>query len=104
MNYVIGSGPAGVSCAMGLLDRGLPVTIIDAGIELEASQRAIVERLAASPPESWDPAAVAPIKRSTQATTEGVPQKVAFGSDFPYQQTEDFLPMTRDRVHVLPSL
>lgn len=35
MIYVIGSGPAGVSCSFGLLKRGLQVTMLDAGIKIE---------------------------------------------------------------------
>ena len=34
MNYVVGSGPAGISCATALLSRGFEVCMLDAGIEL----------------------------------------------------------------------
>ena len=104
MTCVIGSGPAGVSCAMALLERGLSVQMLDGGIELEAPQQAAVDRLASGPPEQWDPASVSRVKANVQATSEGLPQKIAFGSDFPYQQTNDFFPAVRQGVHLLPSL
>ena len=39
MNFVVGSGPAGVSAAKGLLDRGYAVTLLDAGIEIEEGRK-----------------------------------------------------------------
>ena len=35
--YVIGSGPAGVSCAKALLHQGAAVTMLDAGVRLDSS-------------------------------------------------------------------
>jgi choline dehydrogenase-like flavoprotein len=102
--YVIGSGPAGVASAMALLKRGLSVHLLDAGITLETNQQAVVTRLASITPELWNPASLEPIKAHVQASTDGLPRKIAFGSDFPYQQTDIFFPMTREGVHVLPSL
>jgi cation diffusion facilitator CzcD-associated flavoprotein CzcO len=33
--YVIGSGPSGIYAAMALMTKGIPVTMLDAGLELE---------------------------------------------------------------------
>ena len=36
---VVGSGPSGVSCAHALLKRGLRVTMIDSGIDLDSNKK-----------------------------------------------------------------
>jgi len=41
--YVIGSGPASISCTQALVDDGYPVVILDAGIELEAERQQAVD-------------------------------------------------------------
>src|ERR1700675_1064239 len=47
--YIVGSGPASISCAQALVDDGYPVVILDAGIELEAERQQMVDALLASP-------------------------------------------------------
>jgi choline dehydrogenase-like flavoprotein len=81
MNLVVGSGPSGVMAATALLDRGLPVTMLDAGVQLEPERAAAAAALAASEPEAWDPALVARIRNPL----DGRPSlKPSFGSEFPY--------------------
>jgi len=53
MNYVVGSGPAGVSCARALLDQRLPVTMLDAGLTLEQERHQKLVQLAAAPHQDW---------------------------------------------------
>ena len=43
---MIGSGPAGVACAKALLARGVPVTLLDAGVQLESERMALLDELA----------------------------------------------------------
>jgi 2-polyprenyl-6-methoxyphenol hydroxylase-like FAD-dependent oxidoreductase len=45
MNLVIGSGPSGRACAHALLDRGEQVLLVDAGVDLEAPQKARLREL-----------------------------------------------------------
>jgi choline dehydrogenase-like flavoprotein len=85
VNYVVGSGPAGVACAMALLDRGAEVTMLDAGVQLEASNREQVRRLAQIAPESWTVDDLRFLKQHVKAETSGIPLKRAYGSDFPYR-------------------
>ncbi|MFI5346893.1 MAG: hypothetical protein ACHQ51_11015 [Elusimicrobiota bacterium] len=80
MNYVVGSGPSGVMAARALLDRGLPVTMLDAGAELDADRARVVAALAGAEPEAWDPEQVARIRNSLR---DPIP-KPSFGSKFPY--------------------
>lgn len=104
MIYVIGSGPAGVACAFALLDRQCEVTLLDGGITLEPDAQGRLNRMAATAPEQWTPEMLAHHKINVEATTEGLPQKTAFGSNYPYQQTREAYPLERQDVHILPSL
>ena len=45
MNFVIGSGPAGVAAAHALVTRGLVVTMLDAGLMLEEKRIETVQKL-----------------------------------------------------------
>ncbi len=102
--YVVGSGPAGVACARALLDKGVRVVMLDGGTRLEANRVRAVETLGSSQPEDFDPDLVALIKENMDATPEGVPLKVAFGSAFPYQGVDTYLPVDIDGFSASPSL
>jgi choline dehydrogenase-like flavoprotein len=94
MNYVIGSGPAGVAAAAALLARGQPVTMLDAGGELESEIQADVERLAAEPHERWTSADLERLKGARlRYNSEGAPLKLAFSSDFPYRDVDELQPV-----------
>jgi choline dehydrogenase-like flavoprotein len=84
-NLVIGSGPAGVACAAALLAQGESVTMIDAGLDLEPENALRVRELAAKPPQLWDQAATAFLREGMEAEVEGIPLKLAYGSDYPYR-------------------
>ncbi|MBM3517682.1 MAG: hypothetical protein FJX56_07335 [Alphaproteobacteria bacterium] len=81
---VIGSGPAGYFCARALIDRGLEVTLLDAGETLGTARASIVERLSATPREHWDRADLAVITATRSGPLWRVPRKLAFGSDYVY--------------------
>ncbi len=94
--YIIGSGPASISCTQALVDDGYPVVILDAGIELEAERQQIVDALLASP--DWDKAALASLKAGTDATVSGIPVKKQFGSDYPYREVLEHLSIQAEQV------
>ncbi|WP_209509819.1 MULTISPECIES: GMC oxidoreductase [unclassified Ruegeria] len=79
-DLVIGSGPAGISVAIALLNRGRQVLMIDGGEELEASARERRDQMAASDPEDWSASDI----RAWQAPQLDTPpgQVRRFGSDF----------------------
>jgi choline dehydrogenase-like flavoprotein len=93
MNFVVGSGPAGVACTAALLRQRLPVTMVDAGALLEPQYRAHAERLQATPPALWDVASLAAIKRAMKDSGEDVPLKTLFGSAFAYRAHADVSPV-----------
>ena len=96
MIVVVGSGPAGVACAAALLDRGLEVTMVDVGLELEPERRAVAERLGATTPESWRDEDLRTLRDSMTPGRAGIPGKTVYGSDFPYREAEQALGIRRE--------
>lgn len=85
MHYVIGSGPAGLSCAQALVAAGEKVTILDSGLQLEIERRDALRNLSALSSANWTPAATAFLREGISAGASGIPLKLAFGSDFSYR-------------------
>jgi choline dehydrogenase-like flavoprotein len=104
MHCVVGSGPSGIACATALLDQGLAVHMLDAGVKLEPARARAVEQLGATSPEDWDPKLVTMLQEKMTASATGLPQKLVYGSDFPYRDGAEFLSCTFDGVGLRPSL
>jgi ferredoxin len=104
MHCVIGSGPAGVACAKALLARGASVLMLDAGLELEPDRARIVRQFAGTKPSAWQTGDAARLKGNMGANAKGIPLKLAFGSDFPYRETETHIPWYGHGTSVRPSL
>jgi choline dehydrogenase-like flavoprotein len=97
MIYVIGSGPAGVSCAAGLLARGYAVTMLDAGIELEEDKQAVLERLQFS----WDDDLLKSLKQKLNTKD---PIKLSHNSFYPYTEVASHFSLNAENsIHCLPS-
>lgn len=88
MHYVVGSGPNGVAAASALLDRGVPVTMLDVGVECEPERLAVVRRMGAQRPEQWASADVAFVRGTSKTDDSPFPLKLAYGSAFPYATGE----------------
>jgi len=101
--YIIGSGPTGVSAARALLDRGLKVTMLDAGITLEKSKQFALDQTSAGSPANWNPSYIEDFKSGTKATAKGITLKLAYGSDFPYRRGEQFISADGE-IGIVPSL
>jgi choline dehydrogenase-like flavoprotein len=80
MNFVIGSGPAGVMAAKGLLDMGQSVTMLDIGAVLDSERAQTTDNLARQDPSQWDLAHVSRITNPLDSPE----RKRHFGSDYPY--------------------
>ncbi|MFH0737395.1 MAG: GMC oxidoreductase [Candidatus Micrarchaeota archaeon] len=110
MFYVVGSGPAGVSCAKALLERGEEVTMLDAGIGLDEDIARRVDEVGSSPPKEWrDPktisgAIVAAMKEAVKPKNGKIETKLVFGSDYPYRDSEKLLHITQKGSCCKPSL
>jgi choline dehydrogenase-like flavoprotein len=83
MDYVIGSGPAGVACAKALLARGRAVTMLDAGLTLETGREALRTAMAAQAPEDWT--AEQHAMRRIPPGADMPDYKLSHGSDYPYR-------------------
>jgi len=103
MNYVVGSGPAGVSAAQALLARGLPVCMVDAGLTLEPERQRILDRMRTQTPGQWSPTDVARMKEGMDATSGGVVLKRVFGSDFAYKQAAEGVAVQSSSSALMPS-
>src|SRR5665213_1244834 len=103
-SLVVGSGPAGIACALALLEQGGGhVTMVDAGLTLESENQRQADDLSRHPPADWPKGAADFMTRSTRATLSGVTLKTVFGSDFAYRGTEKDLPLIRHKTAILPS-
>ncbi len=85
MDIVIGSGPAGVACAAALLARGRQVTMLDAGLRLEPARAQLRAAMADKPKAAWTAEERALASPVVQAGA--VPEKLSYGSDYPYRGT-----------------
>lgn len=101
---VIGSGPAGVACAKALLARGARVLMLDAGLELEPDRARAVRALAGKEPGQLTAQDLAVFKGNLRPTAQGLPQKLIFGSDFPYRDTQKEIPWQGEGTALEPSL
>ncbi len=86
-SVVIGSGPAAAGAVLALVkDPAQEVTVIDIGHRLEPAQDEVLSRLAHQGPSAWDPDDVNLISRQpVDDAVKGLPQKRAYGSDFPFR-------------------
>ena len=78
--------------------------MLDAGLELEPERQAVVHQLANQEPGDWAPASVAKLKENYQASAAGIPLKYSYGSDFPYRETDRYLPSDATNIGLVPSL
>jgi choline dehydrogenase-like flavoprotein len=100
---VVGSGPAGVACAHALVALGTPVTMLDAGVEMEPDLRQLLATMSGQSPAEWSAAAVERIKRPTEASDRAIPLKAAYGSLFPYRKAVQAPALDTRGVDALPS-
>jgi choline dehydrogenase-like flavoprotein len=104
VHCVIGSGPAGVACASALLQRRAKVLMLDTGITLEPHRRELVTQMAALRPQDWSAEQLRDYKAGMTAGAKGIPLKLAYGSDYPYRETDAHLPADYEGVALRPSL
>ncbi len=104
MIYIVGSGPTGVAAAKKILEKGHQVTILDAGITLEEEVSFKVNQLKSTNPQNWDKSIISSFKEKLAVDPKGVQKKLIFGSDFPYREVEDHIPLdTKNIGHFTPS-
>ena len=84
---IIGSGLASAGAALALSRYpGIDIQILDIGLQLEPDRQAAVETLSSSYPSAWDDRLVGRVStRPIRSESGGLPQKRAYGSDFPFR-------------------
>jgi len=87
--YVVGSGPAGVSCAHALLAKGYEVTLLDAGVVLDKDKQKILAILQKK--KKWPAELVEKIKCKLDVGAKDGPYKLSYGSDYPYREVQDHI-------------
>ena len=101
MIYVIGSGPAGVSAAYALVKKGVEITMLDAGIQLEPNAKKIVDKLKKS--EHWDQSLIKKIKEKAHERFGKDIIKYVYGSDYPYREVNKHMPIKTHGVSYFSS-
>jgi choline dehydrogenase-like flavoprotein len=102
MKIVIGSGPTGVSCAHALCNRGHDVMMLDAGITLPPSEQGLIDRVQQNDPLAFDK--LIELQAHIPITAGGIARKLAYGSEFSYQETTEHLGFLPPVAGLLPSL
>ena len=97
MIYVIGSGPSGIACSIGLLDKGQKVTMLDVGTQLDTEKR---QKLRALKDDLIDRNFKHPFKSKLNADL----LKLVHNSDFPYRVSDKYVKFFVDgTVDCIPS-
>jgi len=104
MNFIVGSGPAGVSAALALVDQGQPVTMIDAGYQLEPDRQDVVNSLHSKKRDAWDPLELQALRQKTEAWIGGIPLKRIYGSTYPIRGVDQFVLEESEKFWTLASL
>lgn len=104
MNYVIGSGPAGISAAVALLSRGKQVTLLDGGEALEQPTQDILRKMRLTPKENWALNDLSVLKGESRPTVKGLPVKYSYGSDFPFRESGDLIKYRGEGVEIYSSM
>jgi choline dehydrogenase-like flavoprotein len=86
--YIIGSGLSGLAAAVALIKRGFRPTILDAGLTPDSAASSVKTRLASMEPEFWAAEDLQRMKETGPPSRNGIPQKLAFGSDFAYRDID----------------
>ena len=95
-NLIIGSGPAAFAAAIALRRLGQNFEVLDAGYDLEPERAAKSREMSRVSPSAWSPEDVAFLFPPPVASTAGVEQRLAFGSNFPYRTPDPLSIVTED--------
>jgi len=96
---IVGSGPSAASVAISLADKAdWKITVLDIGLDLEPGHQEARDRLSDLPRERWDHRDVLDISARPVATAvNGLPEKRAYGSDYPFRDSGQLSPVAVER-------
>jgi choline dehydrogenase-like flavoprotein len=91
---VVGSGFSAIAVAHALVQRNIPVTILDVGETLDERRQDVVTKLHNLPTAAWTREDLAVIRENSTIREGALPKKVFFGSDRIYANDRPFAPIT----------
>ncbi len=94
-NLVVGSGPSAAACTRALLDRGHRVVMIDAGLDLDPQVANRVSQIARAPVTTWREQLRDVGGDRSRPNYRGLPEKLVFGSDYPFRHLDAAGPITQ---------
>lgn len=104
MYLIIGSGPAAISCAKGLLSRGVSnIVIVDQGNTLEDDKAELIKRFKNKSYEQWNQEDIQKLKSGVKTDARGIPKKLIYGSDYSYRDPFHFLNKEEKDVEITSS-
>lgn len=98
---VVGSGPAGVSVAMALLEKGHQVTMLDYGNDLNGATRKDIQHFSQTSKEAWPPDLIQKLQYEVDNKIEN---KLVFGDDYPYRDALELLKIRQVKTKIYSSL
>ncbi len=104
MFYIIGSGHAGVSAAVALINRGMKVTMLDVGFELEKDKTELLTKINSLDKDDWDDEIIKKLKGNMDVHSQGVKVKNIYGSDYPYRGIKRYQPVKQNKSSMVRSL
>ena len=87
---VIGSGPAGVFCSLALLEQGRKVTLIDVGTGPDTEIQRLLKQIQNEGTRAEALRALELRGKTEKIDDQGIPMKLAYGSDYPYEAVDQF--------------
>jgi choline dehydrogenase-like flavoprotein len=78
--------------------RGRRVHMVDAGVRLETERAEIANNLSKSLPDLWSPEHLQLFTEGIGRDVKGIPVKLKFGSDYPYQDADSHLGVVNNGV------
>jgi len=102
VDCVLGSGPAGVSCAHALLQCGRKVILVDPGRRLPADRTALVEEFRRDGDRGRFLEQLRALRCNLPQEMQG--RKLPVSSAYLYEEVEQYLPARTSKSHVLRSL
>ena len=96
---IVGAGPAAAAAALALSGTEHQVTVVDIGATLEEPNASILRRVSHQERRDWTTEDLSVLtKKGQRSATSRLPQKLTFGSDFPFRDAGQIGEMSQNHV------
>ncbi len=83
---VIGSGLSALACTQALVERGIKITLFDAGEKAPQNVSSLIDRMKWATPDQWLDEDRVQARENKTARSSKIPKKTFFGSDYVFTQ------------------